>query len=75
MSATSETPSASVDEAAAAAATAANANRRQPYPGGFLETISSGWAERPDTTPPQRPQASYAAARRDAVSAAFPGRR
>jgi Xaa-Pro aminopeptidase len=50
-------------------------NRRQPYGQGFLDTISTGWAERPDSTPPQRAQAPYAAARRDAVSAAFPGSR
>ena len=50
-------------------------NRRQPFGGGFLETISSGWAERPDLAPPLRAQAPFAAIRRDAVSAAFPGRR
>ncbi len=50
-------------------------NRRQPYGQGFLDTISSGWAERPETLPPQREQAGFAAARRDAVSAAFPGKR
>ncbi|WP_454116180.1 aminopeptidase P family protein [Microbacterium aurum] len=56
-------------------APAENTNRKQPFPKGFLETISTGWAERPDLTPPQRAQAPYAAARRDAVSAAFPGKR
>ncbi len=50
-------------------------NRRQPFGQGFLDTISTGWAERPDTLPPARPQAPFAAARRDAVSAAFPGKR
>ncbi len=50
-------------------------NRRQPYGQGFLDTISEGWAERPDTAPPARAQAAYTAARRDAVSAAFPGKR
>ena len=58
-----------------AQAPAENTNRKQPFPKGFLETISTGWAERPDLTPPQRAQAPYAAARRDAVSAAFPGKR
>ncbi len=53
----------------------ANANRRQPFPKGFLDTISTGWAERPDTAPLSRAQAPYAARRRDAVSRAFPGRR
>ncbi|KAA9110257.1 aminopeptidase P family protein [Microbacterium rhizomatis] len=50
-------------------------NRRQPFPKGFLDTISTGWAERPETLPPQRVQAPFAAARRDVVSAAFPGKR
>lgn len=50
-------------------------NRRQPYGNGFLETISTGWAERPDPAPPEREQAPFAAARRAALSAAFPGQR
>lgn len=50
-------------------------NRRQPYGQGFLDTISTGWAERPESTPPARAQAVFAAARRDEVSAAFPGKR
>ncbi|WP_214468293.1 aminopeptidase P family protein [Microbacterium flavescens] len=50
-------------------------NRRQPYGQGFLDTISQGWAERPDSMPPTREQAAYTAARRDAVSKAFPGKR
>jgi Xaa-Pro aminopeptidase len=50
-------------------------NRRQPFPAGFLESISTGWAERPGTLPPERPQARFAAARRTKLSAAFPGRR
>ncbi|MBF4560569.1 aminopeptidase P family protein [Microbacterium sp. VKM Ac-2870] len=52
-----------------------NTNRKQPFPRGFLETITSGWAERPELTPDPRAQAAYTAARRAAVSAAFPGRR
>ena len=52
-----------------------NANRRQPYPQGFLDTISTGWADRPDSVPVEREQAPFAAARRKAVSAAFAGRR
>jgi len=51
------------------------ANRRQPFPQGFLDTISSGWASRPAGTAARREQAAYAARRRDAVSAAFPGQR
>lgn len=50
-------------------------NRRQPFPQGFLDTIGTGWADRPDQAPPQRAQVPYAAARRAAVSAAFPGDR
>lgn len=50
-------------------------NRRQPFGQGFLDTISTGWAERPESMPPPRAQAAFAAARRQAVSAAFPGRR
>lgn len=50
-------------------------NRRAPYPQGFLDTISEGWAERPEQLPPLREQAPFAAARRAAVSKAFPGKR
>jgi Xaa-Pro aminopeptidase len=53
----------------------ATTNRRQPFPRGFLDTISTGWAERPETPPPPRTQAPFAASRRAAVSAAFPGKR
>ncbi|MEJ1091048.1 aminopeptidase P family protein [Microbacterium istanbulense] len=52
-----------------------NTNRKQPFPQGFLDTISTGWADRPESLPAPREQASYAAARRDAVSKAFPGQR
>ena len=55
--------------------TSTSTNRRQPFGQGFLDTISTGWAERPESTPPARAQAPFAAARRDAVSAAFPGKR
>ncbi|GAA5150827.1 aminopeptidase P family protein [Microbacterium pseudoresistens] len=50
-------------------------NRRQPFPQGFLDTISEGWAERPESLPAARAQAPYAAARRAKLSAAFPGKR
>ncbi|WP_217183443.1 aminopeptidase P family protein [Streptomyces sp. AC495_CC817] len=50
-------------------------NRKQPFPRGFLDTISTGWAERPESLPAARAQAPFAAARRAAVSAAFPGQR
>ncbi len=55
--------------------TSTSVNRRQPYGQGFLDTISTGWADRPDSVPPRREQAAFTAARRDAVSAAFPGKR
>jgi len=60
---------------AAAATPSTTTNRRQPFPQGFLDTISTGWAERPESLPAPRAQAPYAAARRAAVSAAFPGKR
>ncbi|MCS3842051.1 aminopeptidase P family protein [Microbacterium sp. AK031] len=50
-------------------------NRKQPFPSGFLDTISTGWAERTESMPVARPQAAYAAARRAKVSEAFPGKR
>ncbi|MFS0911442.1 aminopeptidase P family protein [Microbacterium sp. 179-I 3D2 NHS] len=50
-------------------------NRKQPFPRGFLDTISTGWAERPESLPQPRAQAAFAAARRAKVSAAFPGKR
>ncbi|MFS2280139.1 aminopeptidase P family protein [Microbacterium sp. OR21] len=49
--------------------------RKQPFPRGFLETISEGWAERPESLPAARAQAPFAAARRAKVSQAFPGKR
>jgi len=60
---------------AATATTSTSANRRQPFPQGFLDTISTGWAERPETLPVPRAQAPYAAKRRAALSAMFPGKR
>jgi len=50
-------------------------NRRQGFGTGFLDTISTGWAERPDILPPPREQSAHTGRRRDAVSAAFPGKR
>jgi Xaa-Pro aminopeptidase len=52
-----------------------NTNRRQPFPQGFLDTISTGWATRPESAPLPRAQSSFAAARRARVSEAFTGRR
>ncbi|WP_282837070.1 aminopeptidase P family protein [Microbacterium flavum] len=62
-------------EAPSPEAPAENLNRKQPFPQGFLDTISTGWADRPDQAPPARDQAPFAARRRDALSAAFPGAR
>ncbi|WP_127474379.1 aminopeptidase P family protein [Microbacterium sulfonylureivorans] len=73
MSTTGESDT--IAETPAQATTSTSTNRRQPYGQGFLDTISEGWAERPESTPPARAQAAYAAARRAAVSAAFPGKR
>ncbi|SIT71760.1 aminopeptidase P family protein [Microbacterium sp. RU33B] len=75
MSTTGETAATQDTQAEAPATTDTTTNRRQGYGAGFLETISTGWAERPDIVPAQRAEAPYAAARREAVSAAFPGRR
>lgn len=33
-----------------------NVNRKQPFPRGFLDTISTGWAERPEQTPRRAPR-------------------
>ena len=62
-------------EQTAVAAQSTSTNRRQPFPQGFLDTISQGWADRPGSLPPAREQAPFAARRRDAVSKAFPGKR
>ncbi|WP_417508266.1 aminopeptidase P family protein [Microbacterium sp.] len=50
-------------------------NRKQPFPRGFLDTISTGWAERPESLPAARAQAAFAAVRRARVSEAFAGKR
>lgn len=73
MSTTGDSDTIAQTEAETPAST--STNRRQPYGQGFLDTISEGWAERPDTPAPARAQAAYTAARRDAVSSAFPGKR
>lgn len=50
-------------------------NRKAPFPRGFLDTISTGWAEHPEVLPSAREQAPWAARRRAQVSRAFPGQR
>lgn len=63
------------DQTTAEQAPAEVTNRKQPFPRGFLDTISENWAERPESLPAPRAQAAFAAARRAKVSAAFPGKR
>ena len=63
------------DETVEAPVENSSTNRKQPFPQGFLDTISTGWAERPETLPAPRAQAPSAERRRAAVSAAFPGKR
>lgn len=46
-----------------------------PKGSGFLDFISSGWAEREDLLPAPLPAAPYAAARRARLSERFPGQR
>ncbi|HWU47509.1 MAG TPA: aminopeptidase P family protein [Humibacter sp.] len=41
----------------------------------FKRYIASGWAQRDEPVPPAREQASYAASRRQRLSAAYPGKR
>lgn len=50
-------------------------NRKAPFPRGFLDTISTGWADRPERESVAREQAPWAARRRDRLSLAFPGQR
>jgi len=74
MSDTREATEAAVPSEGATEASDRNANRSTtPGSDRFKDYISSRWAERDETLPPARPQAAYAAARREAVSAAFPG--
>jgi Xaa-Pro aminopeptidase len=75
MSTTGETRTIDTADESAQREEQENTNRRQRYGQGFLDTISTGWAERPETLPPARAQASFAAARRAVVSASFPGER
>jgi Xaa-Pro aminopeptidase len=50
-------------------------HRTRPTSAAFKEFIARGWAPRPDALPARAEVAAYAAARRDAVSAAYPGER
>jgi Xaa-Pro aminopeptidase len=77
MSSTGDTETTGTTELAPEAEFPANStvNRRQGFGDGFLSTISTGWAERPEVLPGPREQAPFAARRRAEVSAAFPGKR
>ncbi len=75
---TSETSTAAADagtEATTQDAPRESTNRRQPFPRGFLTTISEGWADRPAETLRTGAQAPFAAERRARLSGLFPGRR
>ncbi|HKF88368.1 MAG TPA: aminopeptidase P family protein [Propionibacteriaceae bacterium] len=50
-------------------------NRQVPFSDAFKEFIRKGWAAHPTEAPDQLPAARYAAGRRQAVSAQFPGDR
>ena len=50
-------------------------NRQTPFSDAFKAFIPAGWAPYPDALPARLPAAAHAPARRDAVSAAFPGER
>ncbi|MBK8867773.1 MAG: aminopeptidase P family protein [Actinomycetales bacterium] len=50
-------------------------NRPRPTTEAFRAFVRDGWAPRPDARPERAEVALYAAARRDAVSAAYPGER
>ncbi len=50
-------------------------NRPRPTTDQFRAFVREGWAPRRETTPERAEVAPYAAARRDAVSAAYPGER
>ena len=53
-----------------------NSNRSTtPQNASFLDFISSQWSERNDVLPTETPAATFARARREAISAKFPGKR
>lgn len=53
----------------------ATSNRASAWSEGFRAFIGTGWAERPEALPEPRETAALAAARRERLSAAFPGQR
>jgi Xaa-Pro aminopeptidase len=65
-----------MDAMADSKAPRATANRSTtPVSNTFKEYISADWADRPDVTPEAREQAAFAAARRQAISAKYAGKR
>ncbi|HEX2807746.1 MAG TPA: aminopeptidase P family protein, partial [Kineosporiaceae bacterium] len=58
-----------------AAAAQDSGHRQRPSSPAFRAFIAAGWAPRPAKLPPRLPSAPYAAARRAALSAQFPGER
>ena len=63
------------DGAAAQPAGAEVEHRQRPTSAAFRRFIADGWQPRPPGRPSTLPAARYAAARRDRLSAAFPGQR
>jgi len=75
MATTSDTSTTETTAAASSADESGRNANRSTTPGsdGFKDFISNGWATRDEALPTAREQASFAAARRARVSAAFPG--
>lgn len=74
------TDSAAADSAAAGTAETGpeqrqGGHRQRPHSKAFREFIASGWQPRPTELPQPLPSAPWAAARREALSAGFPGER
>ncbi len=70
------TPAAATPAAATSATPRATGNRSTtPVSAEFARYIAADWAERPDATPSARTQASFAASRRDRISALHVGAR
>jgi Xaa-Pro aminopeptidase len=73
----SSTQTPATDAATKDAAAQSSTSNRSTTPGSdrFKDYIGSHWAARDDVLPPARPQSSYAAARREAISALYTGKR
>ena len=75
VSARPETGLAETPEATTETPRATSNRSTTPGSEGFKEYIGGQWAQRVESVPPAREQASFAAERRARVSAAFPGQR